>query len=101
MQTFYFHIIHCWQFQFPNLFLCYSGGIYEDKLCDEDNLDHGVLVIGYDVTKQGQEYWVVKNSWGSFWGKEGYIWMAKYKNNMCGIATAASYPLVQGECEEN
>lgn len=75
-------------------FQFYHSGVYEEDMCSSENLDHGVLVVGYGQTKKGKKYWIVKNSWNTDWGQAGYIWMIRdYKNN-CGIATSASYPLV-------
>ncbi|RXG68599.1 Digestive cysteine proteinase 2 [Armadillidium vulgare] len=74
-------------------FLLYRSGVYYNPRCSSDNLDHAALVVGYGAY-YGDEYWEVKNSWGPFWGYRGYIRMARNKENNCGIATAASYPLV-------
>ncbi len=69
--------------------------MYSEPRCHTELLDHGVLVVGYGVDKEtGLNYWLVKNSWDVKWGEMGYIKMAKDQHNACGIATAASYPLV-------
>lgn len=74
-------------------FQFYSAGIYYDKFCSTVQVNHGVVVVGYG-TENGQDYWLVKNSWGTSYGEKGYIRMARNKRNNCAIATYASYPMV-------
>lgn len=73
-------------------FQFYSAGVF-DAECGTQ-LDHGVLVTGFgtDATT-GKDFWDVKNSWGESWGQNGYIKLVRGQNQ-CGIASAASYPVV-------
>jgi len=77
-----------------NTFYSYSGGVYDGDDCHDDQsyLDHAVLVVGYG-TENGDDFWIVKNSWGDRWGEYGYIRMARNRGK-CGIALAACYPTV-------
>lgn len=50
----------------------YSSGIMEGNACLSSLvLDHSVIIVGWGVLN-GIEYWVIKNSWGTGWGENGF-----------------------------
>jgi C1A family cysteine protease len=59
----------------------YISGIM--KNCLGSQLDHGVLIVGYDMAPP-TPYWIIKNSWASSWGENGYI-RVEYGTNQCNI----------------
>jgi len=77
-------------------FQMYSSGIYSDLSCG-NQLDHGVLIVGYGYDLfHDMEYWIVKNSWGTQWGEDGYIRMKRNiqdSSGLCGIAMQPSIPI--------
>jgi len=75
-------------------FSFYSNGVYYDENCGNqpDNLDHQVLAVGYGKMC-GQDYWLIRNSWSTWWGNDCYILMST-KNNNCGVMTSPTYPLI-------
>lgn len=75
-------------------FQFYKTGIFKSTTCSKTQLDHAVLAIGYGVTLTNEKFIMIKNSWGSDWGMDGYIYFSGDIDNMCGIATNASYPIV-------
>jgi len=70
-------------------FMHYKKGVYSNPDCSKDYLDHAVLTVGYGTTRHGKDYWLIKNSWGAYWGDNGYIKMERNADNMCGIASNA------------
>jgi len=69
-------------------FASYNGGVYNEPACRTHNPTRAVLIVGYG-TNAGQDYWIVKNSFGTSWGASGYIFMSRNNNNNCGIASFA------------
>ena len=77
-------------------FQLYTSGVLTSSACGT-NLDHGVLVVGYG-TENSIEYWLVKNSWGTSWGDQGYVKIERSDSTkdagICGIAMEPSFPIV-------
>jgi len=67
-------------------FQFYESGVFSGDCSVLVN--HALLAVGYGTTEEGEEYWYLKNSWGTFWGDDGYIKMAR----------DSSKPLDLGQC---
>jgi len=76
------------------VFQLYRGGVLTGACGTQ--LDHGVLLVGYG-SEQGQDYWLIKNSWGSSWGEEGFGKLLRGQSGAgeCGIKMNPSFPVVK------
>lgn len=70
----------------------YQSGVMTHWQCAFINLlDHCVQLVGYNSTSTSSPYWIVRNSWNTDWGVEGYIYL-EMGHDTCGIAHQASWP---------
>ncbi len=78
-----------------SVFRYYKTGILNSSSCGS-TLDHAVLLVGYG-SENGQDYWIIKNSWGTRWGDQGYVKIARTAGGagICGIYAMNSYPVLQ------
>jgi C1A family cysteine protease len=77
-----------------NAIMFYSSGVFANSACGT-SLNHGVTAVGYGADN-GQNYYIVRNSWGAGWGESGYIRMSRdvqTSTGICGICMVASYPV--------
>jgi C1A family cysteine protease len=89
-------------------FQLYSGGVYSDYTgCNKNsgtkgansqpNIDHAVVLVGYG-SQNGQDYYILRNSWGTSWGENGYQRIARGTQygpyGMCGVLYQPEYPVV-------
>merc|ERR1712184_120138 len=73
------------------LWQTYTGGVITSSSGCGTSIDHAVQATGYNA--EGN-YWIVRNSWGSTWGENGFVWV-EYGSNVCGITDQATIVSVE------
>lgn len=66
----------------------YTGGVFSES--GFGLINHEISVVGWEVTEQEEEYWVVRNSWGTYWGEEGFFRIKMHSDNL-GIERDCSW----------
>ena len=68
----------------------YVGDIFRYSTCPGDRVDHALAAVGYT-----EEAIILKNSWGTDWGEEGYLlWARGMDGHNCLLYTMAVYPVI-------
>lgn len=83
------------------IFHLYKSGIIDSPLCGT-NIDHFVVIVGYSISdNSSQSYWIVRNSWGTEYGENGYVRIAIDSDNLnkntqgvCGINITPMIPVI-------
>jgi hypothetical protein len=73
----------------------YTGGVMSSAACGPMGAmyqDHCVMAVGFN-TEAPTPYWIVRNSWATTFGEQGYIYL-EMKENTCGLADDATIPKV-------
>ena len=79
-------------------FVNYTGGIYEEVL-QQPQINHEIAVVGWGINEEGTEYWVGRNSWGTYWGEDGFFRIKMHENNL-GIEQDCCWavPIIPDDC---
>jgi len=83
----------------------YQGGVFDDKTAGQ-GVNHIVSITGWGTDDTGKEFWVVRNSWGEYWGELGFFRIATGDNQLgiedqCSWATVNTFTELNYPCYEN
>lgn len=73
-------------------FMQYKGGILEDPTdCPDNSINHIVAIVGYG-SENSIPYWILRNSWGTDWGEDGYARIRRGVN-YCNVEYFPTFPI--------
>lgn len=72
----------------PNFDANYTSGIYKEYLA-KPSLNHAISIVGWGATggEQSEEYWIGRNSWGTYWGEMGFFQLPIGTDYNLGVET--------------
>lgn len=73
-----------------NPILRYKGGVIKTAGFLDMIIDHIVSIVGWGVDEEGEEYWIVRNSWGQYWGEMGFL-RVRTGSNVLGIESSIAW----------
>lgn len=65
--------IACSLYVSDNFYYTYKGGVWREDINPDIQENHGVVVVGWGHDETEGEYWIIRNSWGTYWGESGYF----------------------------
>lgn len=77
----------------PKSIMFYRGGIFNPSMAEcrgQTVGNHAMAIVGFG-REGNQKYWIVKNSWSTRWGEQGYLRMARGVN-ICGFTNYVFAP---------
>jgi cathepsin X len=73
-----------------NEFLAYKGGIFSGS--SGGMIDHIIEVVGWGMDEATKtDYWILRNSWGTFWGESGWARVGPIGTNQLSIESACNW----------
>lgn len=90
--------ITCGMVSTPRFDFNYTKGIISEPIKQGTEMDHEVEVIGWGVSKGGEKYWLARNSYGTYWGQNGFfkIIRGKHTHNL-RIEEDCSFPVIDSK----
>jgi len=84
--------------QAPGAHWVNKTGCASAKAAGLTSIDHSLGVVGFGSDKEKGDYWIIKNSWGSKWGDQGFVYLARGPGIWCGnLFASGAHTYTYGE----
>jgi hypothetical protein len=78
-----------YMYRFSENVIQHEGVYATPKRYNESQIDHDMEVAGWGETPSGMKYWVIRNSWGTYWGESGWLKLRRGVNELLSESDCA------------